>query len=616
MFTAFVTMLLLIAGYAEPKGTGIFNSESVKLLNLSTNPEYSDFGPAIIGDSLFFTSYNITQRNSHQKTYYDLYSSKIDLQGNITSQRKVIKEFFTNFHDGPVSYCKATGELFITQSNYSEPNPFRKHSFNLRIIIAKRENGTWKTITNFPYNNPKYSVGHPAITSTGDTLIFASNQPGGFGETDLYMSIRENGQWQKPVNLGSRINTKGKDEFPYISNSGDLIFASTGRPGFGGLDLYYSRLDDPKAVISHFEKPINSEYDDFSLILHPAADYGYFTSNRLNAGIDNIYKFTFNHSSENIIEFSVRDAKSKRPIPQAEVTFNDSIVLLTGVNGEISEKFDDKLPLSVGVKAFGYYDLYKKINAGMNKSGVLKDSLWMEMIVKKTIVLNNIYYDFDKWDLLPESIEELDDLAAFLTNNPEIRIELNSHTDDRGSEEYNLRLSQRRAESASKYLVSKGIAPGRIIAKGFGKSKPISSEFRLNRRTEFYIPESIAIGKGNSTFPIGVKSENVATESGSKSKSLVQKEKVESSIIITATKKTGKRTVVIGSFREFKNASKIISQLKEDGFKAEVTKEKELFKVGIPFKDLASAREGLLKIKPKYQDAWILNPPSSQGVKP
>jgi cell division protein FtsN len=177
-------------------------------------------------------------------------------------------------------------------------------------------------------------------------------------------------------------------------------------------------------------------------------------------------------------------------------------------------------------------------------------------------------------------------------------------------------LSQRRAESASKYLVSKGIAPGRIIARGFGKSKPISSEYRLNRRTEFYIPEPAAIAKGTSASQVESIAGNAAKESDSGSESLAQKEKVESSIIITATKKTGKRTVIIGSFKEFKNASKIISQLKEDGFKAEVTKENELFKVGIPFKDLASAREGLLKIKPKYHDAWILNPPSPQGTKP
>jgi hypothetical protein len=134
MFTAFLTMLLLTTGYSEPKEKVIFNSESVKLFNISTNPDYSDFGPAIIGDSLFYTSFNISLKNSHKKTYYDLFRSKIDFQGNIISQREVIKEFLTNFHDGPVSWCNSTGELFITQSNYLEPNPFRKNFINLRII--------------------------------------------------------------------------------------------------------------------------------------------------------------------------------------------------------------------------------------------------------------------------------------------------------------------------------------------------------------------------------------------------------------------------------------------------------------------------------------------------
>src|ERR1035437_9799515 len=424
--------LVSISGYSKPKKKKIFEPETVKLFTLSVNTTHSDFGPALIGDSLFFTSFrdeaqNKTDQDLRKKEFYNLFSSKIDKQGNITGSRQVIKEFITRYHDGPVSWCPTTGELFITQSNYLEPGavfkPFRKNYFNLRIVIAKQVQGEWKMLESFPYNNINYSVGHPAISYNGDTLIFSSNKPGGLGETDLYMSIRKKGQWGEPVNLGSRINTPDKDAFPFLSKDGYLIFASDGRKGMGGLDLYYTKLNDPKGEIVHFESPINSPNDDFSMIIPPDSEYGYVTSDRPGGvGGDDIYKFTFNRYRDNFLKLLVMDNKSRKPVYGAEVSFDDNMDFKTGNEGDLSRKIDEEMSYNVNVKAFGYNDKAKMIKTGTLKSGaIVQDTVWLDMLVKKNIVLKNIYYDYDRWDILPASIEELDKLAAFMVENKEVK---------------------------------------------------------------------------------------------------------------------------------------------------------------------------------------------------
>lgn len=610
IISSFIVLVTLTA-FSQSGKKDIFDPESVKVLNLSVNTTHSDFGPTLIGDSLFFTSFrdelqNKTEKNLQKKEFYDLFYSQIDKQGNTVGKRNMIKELITRYHCGPVSWCPATGELFITQSNYTEPGavykPFRKNYFNLRIIIARQEQGVWKTVESFQYNNPKYSVGHPAVSSAGDTLIFSSNKPGGYGETDLYMSIRVNGQWSEPLNLGNKINTSGKDEFPYLTKDGYLIFASSGRQGMGGLDLYYTKLKDTKSEIVHFESPINSINDDFSMILPPDIEYGYLTSDRSGGiGGDDIYKFTFNRFKENLLNLLVIDTKSRKPVSGAEVAFDDKMNLKTGNEGEISRKIGSDMTYNANVKAFGYYDGAKTIKTGNLKNGiVLRDTIWMNMIVKKSVVLRNIYYDYDKWDILPESVEELDKLSAFMTENPEVKVELSSHTDSRGTTLYNQKLSERRAKSARDYILSKGIDADRITSKGYGETMPLNKcvdkiictpqEFRVNRRTEFYIPE---FGKSKSVDQEGKGDFSTGSASQSKDKG-------------TATGKTNKHFVILGSYADLHNTDKIMNQLKDDGYQAEIISDTKSFKVGIGFKNMKSAETELIKLKIKYPKAWIL----------
>ncbi len=591
--------------FAQPGKGDLLDSSSVKLDLLPTNTVQSDFGPTVIGDSLYFTTFGDdllekTEKRLRKKEFYDLYNAPIDANGEIIGPRHAINEFITRYHDGPVTWCARTGELFMTRSNYTDPvkwyKPFRENYVNLRIVIAKNIDGVWKETEEFSHNNPEYSVGHPAISAGGDTLIFSSNMPGGFGETDLYLSVRQNGTWSKPVNLGEKINTPGKDEFPFITADGFMIFASNGRGGLGGLDLFYTKLKGGE--ITHFGTPVNSEADDFAATIPANAEYGYISSNRPGKGNDDIYKLTFRRYIEYLLEVSVLDEKSKRPIAGATVTFNDGVEKTTSGGGNVNRMIEREKAYSLTAKAFGYTDETKKIQTGnLTPGSVVRDTVWMKMIVKKGIELKNIYYDFDKWNILPESEIELNKLVAFMSENPEITVELSSHTDSRGSNAYNQKLSEKRAESAVSYIVSKGISPDRIKAIGYGESQLINQckdgvwcppeVHRLNRRTEFLIP-----GIGESVpATIDTKEKVTGNEATAKAKPAP----------VTAEK----FHLVLGSFMDRANAEKLQKQLVSQGHQAKILSENKPFKVGIGYNSLSSAKKALIDFKQQYPNAWI-----------
>ncbi len=616
-------IVITASAQSEPKKKEIFDQGSVKVYLMPFNTEQSDFGPSMIGDSLYFTSFSndLKKKNNkelHKNAFYGLFCSRPDNYGNVSEKREMLPDFCKSYHNGPVAWCPATQELFITQSNYLQSEaiftPFKKNLYNLQIIIAKHDGGIWKDFEPFPFNSPDYSVGHPAISSAGDTLIFSSNQPGGFGETDLYMSIRKNGKWEKPENLGKKINTAGKDAFPFLTHNGYLIFASSGRTGFGGLDIYYTKLNDPAGEVYHFDAPINSEYDDFSMILLPDREYAYMTSNRPGYGDDDIYKITFNWEKMNLLKLLVMDAKSLTPIPQADVAFSDIFDLKTGAEGQISRRINDEMSLDIRVRANGYNERMKTIKTGLLRSGeIVEDTVLMEVLVPNDrnkdsdnkIVIRNIYFDFNSSDLLPESLEELDRLTSFLIQNPEKKVNFTSHADSRGSIKYNQELSVRRMRSVFDYLLSKGIDSDRIEAKGYGETMPVNrcvdlvicspQELRMNRRVEFYIPElgkSVSVdqgGKGDYTV--------VPDKKRGKNKEIGK----NSSVSLPS-----KYKVIIGSYKDPSNANKAYDILKKMGYLPEIVKDHNLTTVGITYKDAESVKKGIKELKSLFPGAWIL----------
>lgn len=651
-------------GFAQEDDWQILNDSTIKISGVVTNTIRSDFGPVVVGDTLCFTSYSDKilgkpDAKLRKDAFYDLYQAKIDKNGNTISQRQPLIEFLTQYHDGPVSYCAKTGELFITQSdNVTAAKTHRasaKDTIRLRIVIAKRVNGKWTSITNFPYNNPAFSLGHPSISQTGDTLIFSSDRHGGFGETDLYYSIRKKGKWGLPVNLGAQINTSGKEEFSFIyqnsTGGASLIFASDGRFGYGGLDLYYTKFAFRDNEVEHFDEPINTPFDDFGMVIPFDAGYGYMTSNRPGKGNDDIYRFTFKKLVKPAVpvlvagapfpvkELYVFNKKTRNPISSVTVRACDNQVYVTGQIGEV-----DMLTRQIGdceviASKTGYAEIRKVLVAKTLKKGeVNRDTIWLEPATKEKITLKNIYYDYAKWDILPEAAKELDLLVAFMNENPELKVQLSSHTDSRSDHLSNLWLSQKRADAAINYVISQGIDAGRITGTGYGETQLLNhckdgvdctaQEHRQNRRTEIYIPE---YGKAQEVMQTegqyaGRSEPYRAPVSGSlpdrdvvfkqesksveKAKSpnidLVKTVDTSGSAKTTSAKNTKECFLVIRSFQTKAFAEKFLGEIAGETPGAQVIGDRTPFRVGIKQDSYEEAQVAKRKFMEKYPDGWIL----------
>ena len=557
--------------------------KNLSIEELPANSELSDFGPSLINGSLYLTSNNESkslEQKYKNKVFYDLFSVDIDESGNVISSRKLLSELVSEFHVGPSAYNKATKELFFTRSNADNPSvtpfkPFQTKKLNLELMVAKKVGDKWAITHEFQHNNNEYSVGHPAFTPSGDTLIFVSDMPGGYGETDLYMCTRLADGWSLPKNLGSRINTPGKEFTPFVTSDGILIYATDGLEDNSGLNLYFTVLSDEGAPsIVKFPAPINSANDDFGMVVSDNHRYGYFTSDRPGTGSDDIYKIDFGLEllalkgkvinaftkkpidkalvtfappvvipknvytdingdfkvdvpsddlkditgskagfkpntityngepnvlielmPEVILELSVRDAETKDYLTDVNIDFNNDEQFLSGPTGITTRPIDGNTIYYIRGTHPDYLDNSLSIGAE-GEPGLIKATLWMyKGVLGKTFVLENIYYDFDKWDILPQSATELDKLVRIMNENPGLKVELGSHTDSRGTDEYNVWLAQKRSNSAVNYIKSQGISSGRITAQGYGENQPYIAnpknevEHRLNRRTTFTIME-------------------------------------------------------------------------------------------------------------------------------
>jgi outer membrane protein OmpA-like peptidoglycan-associated protein len=636
---AFITLLifsvLTFIGHAQEGDGRIFSDSTLKMSAIKANTLRSDFGPAVVGDSLYFTSYSDKvlghpDDKLRKKAFYDLYWAKIDKEGNTTSNRAPLVEFLTRYHDGPVAYCQKTGELFVTQSDNIEAavlkKMFTRDTIRLRIVVVKRVNGKWTSFTNFPYNNKAYSVGHPAISVTGDTLIFSSDRHGGFGETDLYCSIRKNGKWGNPFNMGSQINTSGKEEFPFIyqgkNGNSHLIFASTGRFGLGGLDIYYTKFPFKDERIEHFDAPINSKYDDFDMEIRPDVDNGFMTSNRPGRGSDDIYQFSFKRLAKSAVpvsvpyspvrELYVYNSKTGQPIPGTVIVSCDSTTYSTDEEGKVDSLSSYKNSCEVLATRYGYEDRKKKLITKVLKQGEInRDTIWMDPIMGK-IILYSVYYDFNRWNILPEAARELDKLVEFLKENPDFKVQLSSHTDSRGNAAYNLWLSQKRAMSAVSYITSHGIRAGRITGRGYGETQLLNrcedgalctpQEHRQNRRTEIYIPE---YGK---SLEVPQTEGQYSGKSGEASYSSSYGSSTYAASERAASRSGSSRDyyVVLNSFLSKSNAEKFLMAVTRSGIPAQIVSENEYYRIGIKKNSFGAAMDARDKLRGVFADCWIL----------
>jgi len=485
----------------------------LKVEKTDLNTAQSDYGPAFVGDELWFSAFTEDEiaklsEGKEKKIYYNLFTTKTDGVGNVTGDKVVkLAEESKGYHAGPVSYCEATGELFVTLSNFENPEirnkVYQKADIRLKIIIVKQQDGVWKKTGELPFNNPSYSVGHPSVTSTGDTLYFVSDIPGkGLGGTDIYMTVRTNGVWGEMVNLGDDINTEGNEMFPFIYKDKMLIFSTNGRGSSDDLDIYNVGLfGENRTAVTEIEE-LNTNSDDFGFVIHKKEEVGYFASNRSGGkGDDDIYKVLIEKIPQGKyeLELVVMDKKTKQPVQGARLLTADNVLKVLS-NLIFKQELEKDKTYTFKTDMDGYMNDSKTITTVGKQFGVIRDTLWIEkVVVGQKFVMENIYYDFDKWDILPESEIELDKLVKVMNDNSDWKVELGSHTDSRGSDAYNKILSQKRSDSAVGYIISKGIAKDRIIAKGYGETELVNkcddgvkcseAEHRKNRRTEFKILE-------------------------------------------------------------------------------------------------------------------------------
>jgi outer membrane protein OmpA-like peptidoglycan-associated protein len=481
---------------------------AIEVEKTDINTTESDFGPAFVGDELWFSAFSgeeiaKLQQGNSKDVYYNIYASPVDSKGNLRGGKEVkLQGISAGYHAGPVSYCEQTGELFVTLSNYENPEiknvVFQKANIPLQIIILKKSGSSWSRVADIPFNSSTYSVGHPAISASGDTLFFASNIPDkGYGGTDLYMTVRENGRWGEMQNLGEDINTNADDMFPYLYGK-RLIYASAGRPdGEGGLDIYFADIERNGFGSPENFTELNSSEDDFGLVIHADDEVGYYTSRKSGGmGSDDIYKVLFEGQYD--LELLVRDTKSGDPMPNVQVAFNDGKTLTTNSMGMITRDLEKNTDYVATTELDGYMNDSKTFSTENQPYGTMKVVLNVEKVeVGQKFVMENIYYDFDKWNILPESEVELNKLVKIMKDNPSWKVELGSHTDSRGSDAYNEKLSRKRSESAVNFIVSQGISRNRITAKGYGETQLVNEcddgmecteeQHRKNRRTEFKI---------------------------------------------------------------------------------------------------------------------------------
>ncbi len=402
------------------------------------------------------------------------------------------------FNDGTVNEGSVTfspdGRMMIFAKGNSGKS---RGTANVNLYWARYRNRRWTNPQPLNINEPDSWDSSPAMSRDGRTLYFASNRPGGYGGTDIYQAkLSRRGRWVDVKNMGPEINTAGNEAFPYAAIDGRLYFSSDGHPGLGGLDLFYAEREKGKIRIEGMGPPMNSVGDDFGLFLFNPSR-GFFTSNRPGSkGDDDIYTFVNNDPNLKIVNYFLTGLTVTTNEDEVEEILPNTLVKLYDDGGAIIDEtvtasdgkfefrlFPEEHYSLMGEKAdyFVTRDEFTTIGKSVDKTTLTEQvtnvnfeiKLHLDkIVVEKAIVLENIYYDFNKSDIRADAAVELDKLVLLLKDNIEIDIELGSHTDSRSSVEYNQDLSQRRAQSAVDYIISKGIDADRLVAKGYGESTP------------------------------------------------------------------------------------------------------------------------------------------------
>ncbi|WP_192349231.1 OmpA family protein [Algoriphagus sp. Y33] len=510
------------------------SSESAIVPVPEANSAFSEFGPMISDDTvLHFTSDRLLPKNVRVDPNNALKSDVYGWTGNgflkmheaaWDNKENTVKQaprqtdrLNGDLHVGPL--YKKGNNLFLTitqvqKHKKSDSGSSRDYTLFPELFFAlDTGNINMDSFTPLPFNAPfSYSVSDPFYDPSTSKLYFSSDMPGGNGQADLYYSEWKDETWSTPVNLGEVINTNGDERTPYIDKNGILYFSSTGHAGLGGLDIFRVHLENGEYTEpENLGSPINSNRDDFGLSLLPGSDTeAVFSSDRKGGkGLDDIYFADLFVQKDLVIKGDLIDKETGEKLEDGVVTlYNDQSQLVNTYVSEADGSFRFKVKFDQIVNLEGKKTGYLTGNSGdiliptaaQIQDSVIVRNIYLDKIaVGKTYTLKNIYYDFDKWDIREDAKPELNNLIKILKDNPTIKIELYSHTDSRGTNAYNLKLSDKRAKAVIAYLIESGIDQNRLKAIGYGEEKLLNScadnvscteeQHQENRRTEFKITE-------------------------------------------------------------------------------------------------------------------------------
>jgi len=495
-------------------------SSDFELLNLDINTAFSDFGTSTYNDHLIFAS----SRDEDEKIYSwnaQPFLDLFELNGDGTV-KEVNGAVNTKYHESSTTFTKDGKTAYFTRNNFFK-GKFKKNSENihgLKIYKATLVDSVWANIESLPFNNDEYNVAHPALSADGKKLYFASDMFGTQGASDIFVvDINDDGTYGEPVNLGAKINTEGRENFPFVSDKGILYFSSDGHVGLGGLDVYkveIDRLNESMTMIHNMGKPINSPKDDFGYIVNETTRKGYISSNREGGkGDDDIYSFVIPACTK-AISGIVINKRTQDILANTDVFIYDSSRnLLQSLKSDDFGKFTFSLGCKdrtylVEAKKEKYKDDFTDFSIKSNEKPEFNLELKLEPQAAKIgtdlallLNLSPIYFDYDKSFIRPDAEIELAKVINYMKEFPNVKVDVRSHTDSRGKDAYNWALSNRRNKSTRDYIITKGgISSERLSGQGYGetrltnrcnntnKLKCTEAEHQANRRSEFIVIEN------------------------------------------------------------------------------------------------------------------------------
>ena len=502
------------------------NSGRFQLNNASVNTENSEYGTAFYGDKIVFagaTDARKAKRGVSQWTgesFYDLYEAE-HFDQKLGSRKPFSSSINTQFNESTPVFTKDGNTMYFTRNNYvnRKLGSDIENTILLKILRAtKDKNGNWGDIVEVPFNSDQYNVAHPALSPDENYLYFASDMPGSFGNSDIFrVEILGDNQYGTPENLGNIINTAGRESFPYISRDNVLYYSSDGIPGLGGLDIFAVKFNDDGSTSKpvNIGMPGNSADDDFCFVFNSDSKIGFLTSNRPGGkGKDDIYSFHEDKpllfSCQKNIKGIVKDAKTKAVIADAKVILSDKVMKEVSTD---QSKTDGTFTFEkVNCNDSHYYlrgekEKYEtaEVNVTVGKDEVVYEILLnpRQVAIKKGMDLAKVFeikeikFDYNKANIRPDAEVELTKIVEVMREYPKMKIDIRSHTDSRGADSYNLKLSDRRAKATLEWIVKQGIDRKRLKAKGYGETRLVNGcsngvpcteeEHQENRRSEFIV---------------------------------------------------------------------------------------------------------------------------------